>query len=132
GMMGVEHITNLAITPGAVVTALADPAEGSLGWARDALGDRAGAATAFDSVEALAASGLCDAVIVSSPHFTHRSVLEPLFDAGLHILCESRWRRRSTIAGGSWTARNAATACSGPRWNIATCRPPRRSSTRSI
>jgi len=88
GMMGVEHITNLAITPGAVVTALADPAEGSLGWARDALGERAGAATAFDSVEALAASGLCDAVIVSSPNFTHRSVLEPVFDAGLHILCE--------------------------------------------
>ena len=25
GMMGVEHITNLAITPGAVITALADP-----------------------------------------------------------------------------------------------------------
>ena len=88
GMMGVEHITNLAITPGAVVTALADPAEGSLGWARDALGARAGGATAFDSVEALAASGLCDAVIVASPNFTHRSVLEPLFDAGLHILCE--------------------------------------------
>ena len=38
GMMGVEHITNLAITPGAVVTALADPAEGSLGWG--ALGAR--------------------------------------------------------------------------------------------
>lgn len=88
GMMGVEHITNLAITPGAVVTALADPAEGSLGWARDALGERAGGATAFDSVEALASSGLCDAVIVASPNFTHRSVLEPLFDAGLHILCE--------------------------------------------
>ena len=31
GMMGVEHIQNLAITPGAVVTALADPTEGSLG-----------------------------------------------------------------------------------------------------
>ena len=88
GMMGVEHITNLAITPGAVVTALADPAAGSLGWAKDALGDKAAQATAFDSVEALASSGLCDAVIVASPNFTHRAVLEPLFDAGLHILCE--------------------------------------------
>nr|WP_277923413.1 Gfo/Idh/MocA family oxidoreductase [Sphingomonas sp. CARO-RG-8B-R24-01] len=88
GMMGVEHIANLTITPGAVITALADPAEGSLGWARDALSDRASGATAFGSVEALAASGLCDAVIVSSPNYTHRSVLEPLFDAGLHILCE--------------------------------------------
>ena len=33
GMMGVEHINNLAITPGAVVTAIADPTQGSLGWA---------------------------------------------------------------------------------------------------
>lgn len=88
GMMGVEHITNLAITPGAVVTALADPVAESIGWATSALGDRAGAATVFDSVEALAASGLCDAVIVASPNYTHRRVLEPLFDAGLHILCE--------------------------------------------
>jgi len=88
GMMGVEHLNNLAITPGAMVTALADPVQASLGWAKTALGDRAGQATAFDSVEALAASGLCDAVIVASPNFTHRQVLAPLFDAGLHILCE--------------------------------------------
>ena len=27
-------------------------------------------------------------MIVASPNFTHRAVLEPLFDAGLHILCE--------------------------------------------
>ena len=39
GMMGVEHIQNLAITPGAVVTALADPTESSLGWAKNALGE---------------------------------------------------------------------------------------------
>ncbi|WP_339548524.1 Gfo/Idh/MocA family oxidoreductase, partial [Pseudomonas sp. RA_35y_Pfl2_P32] len=86
GMMGVEHITNLAITTGAVVTAIADPVAESIGWATAALGDRAGAAAVFDSVEALAASGLCDAVIVASPNYTHRRVLEPLFDAGLHIL----------------------------------------------
>ena len=39
GMMGVEHITNLAITPGAVVTAIADPVAESIGWATAALGD---------------------------------------------------------------------------------------------
>ncbi|MGY4395587.1 myo-inositol 2-dehydrogenase/D-chiro-inositol 1-dehydrogenase [Sphingomonas sp. UYAg733] len=88
GMMGIEHINNLAITPGAVVTALADPTRGSLDWAKNALEDRADGVAIFDNAAALAASGLCDAVIVASPNHTHREVLVPLFDAGLHILCE--------------------------------------------
>jgi myo-inositol 2-dehydrogenase / D-chiro-inositol 1-dehydrogenase len=88
GMMGVEHLNNLAITPGAVVTAITDPVATSLTWARAALGGRASEVQAFDSAQALAASGLCDAVIVASPNHTHREVLAPLFDAGLHILCE--------------------------------------------
>lgn len=88
GMMGVEHINNLAVTPGAVVTALADPVEGSLGWARTALGERAEGVATFSDGAALARSGLVDAVIVASPNHTHRTVLEPLFDAGLPILCE--------------------------------------------
>ena len=106
GMMGVEHLNNLAITPGAVVTALADPVQTSLGWAQKALGDRAGQATAFDSVAALAASGLCDAVIVASPNHTHRSVLAPLFDAGLHILCEKPLA--TTIDDARWIVDHAA------------------------
>lgn len=106
GMMGVEHLNNLAITPGAVVTALADPVQTSLGWAKSALGERAGQATAFDSVEALAASGLCDAVIVASPNYTHRSVLEPLFDKGLHILCEKPLA--TTIEDCRWIVERAA------------------------
>ena len=115
GMMGVEHLNNLAVTPGAVVTAIADPVERSLGWARRALGDRAEGVTAFADSAALARSGLVDAVIVSSPNNTHRHVLEPLFDAGLAILCEkplattledARWvvERASRSAAPFWTA----------------------------
>ena len=88
GMMGVEHLANLAITPGAVVTAIADPVAASLDWARTALGDRATGAMAFDDAAQLAASGLVDAVIVASPNHTHRAVLATLFAAGLDILCE--------------------------------------------
>ncbi|HEX7874187.1 MAG TPA: Gfo/Idh/MocA family oxidoreductase [Sphingobium sp.] len=88
GMMGAEHINNLAITPGAVVTAIADPVETSLGWARAALGERAEGVQSFADSAALAKSGLVDAVIVASPNYTHRAVLEPLFDAGVAILCE--------------------------------------------
>jgi myo-inositol 2-dehydrogenase / D-chiro-inositol 1-dehydrogenase len=115
GMMGVEHIQNLAITPGAVVTALADPVETSLGWAKGALQERAEGVQAFDTPAALAASDLCDAVIVASPNHTHREVLESLFDAGVHILCEkplattiedARWivKRAAETPGVFWTA----------------------------
>jgi Oxidoreductase family, NAD-binding Rossmann fold len=115
GMMGVEHIQNLALLPGAVVTALADPVDTSLGWARAALKDRAEGVQAFENSAALAASGLVDAVIVASPNHTHRDVLAPLFDAGLNILCEkplattiedARWivDRAEKSPGIFWTA----------------------------
>jgi len=113
GLMAREHIRNLAITPGAVVTALADPVEHSLGLARDELGARADGATAFADSAALARSGLVDAVIVSSPNFTHRAVLEPLLDAGLAILCEKPLA--TTIADARWVAERAAQS-SAPFW----------------
>jgi myo-inositol 2-dehydrogenase/D-chiro-inositol 1-dehydrogenase len=115
GMMGMEHIQNLRLTPGARVTAIADPVDASLGWARSALGEHAAGVTEFADGAALAASGLVDAVIVASPNHTHRAVLEPLFDAGLHILCEkplattlddARWivARAAASPGVFWTA----------------------------
>ena len=106
GMMGVEHLNNLAITPGAVVTALADPTAASLGWAKGALGERADGVAVFEDAGALAASGLVDAVIVASPNYTHRAVLEPLFDAGLHILCEKPVA--TTMADARWVVDRAA------------------------
>jgi predicted dehydrogenase len=115
GMMGVEHIRNLAITPGAELVAVADPVETSLDWARKALGPRAGAVRSYASAAELAAAGGVDAVVVAAPNHTHREVLEPLFDAGLHILCEkplattiddARWivDRASAAPGIFWTA----------------------------
>ena len=106
GMMGVEHINNLAITPGAVVTALADPVGASIGWAANALGDRGNDVATFDSAAALANSGLVDAVIVASPNHTHRDVLAPLFDAGLNILCEKPLA--TTIEDARWIVDRAA------------------------
>ncbi len=113
GMMGVEHLHNLAVTPGAVVTALADPVEHSLGWARKALGDRADGVAAFDDSAALAKSGLVDAVIVSSPNNTHRRVLAPLFDAGLPILCEKPLA--TTLDDARWVTAQAE-GSSAPFW----------------
>ena len=85
GMMAIEHIANLALTPGAVVTALADPVASSLDRAAAAVGHDV---ARFADAAALAASGLCDAVVVASPNFTHAEVLRPLMAANLHILCE--------------------------------------------
>ncbi len=85
GMMGIEHIQNLALTPGAVVTALADPEACSLDRAAAAVGHEV---ARFGDAAALAASGLCDAIVIASPNYTHRDVLRPLMAAGLHILCE--------------------------------------------
>lgn len=106
GMMGVEHIHNLAITPGAEVVALADPVDTSLGWAKSALGERAAGVRSYASSADLAAAGGIDAVIVASPNFTHRAVLEPLFDAGLHILCEKPLA--TTIEDARWIVERAA------------------------
>jgi predicted dehydrogenase len=106
GMMGVEHLANLAITPGAVVTAIADPVASSIDWAMTALGERAVDVGAFGSSAELAASGLVDAVIVASPNHTHREVLAPLFDAGLHILCEKPLA--TTIGDARWVVDRAA------------------------
>ncbi|MGL4543191.1 MAG: Gfo/Idh/MocA family protein, partial [Polymorphobacter sp.] len=85
GMMGIEHINNLKLTPGATITALADPVASSLAMSRAAVGHDV---ATFADGAALAASGLCDAVVVASPNFTHHDVLGPLMDAHLHILCE--------------------------------------------
>jgi len=85
GMMGIEHINNLKLTPGASIVALADPVATSLMMSRTAVGHDV---ATFADGAALAASGLCDAVVVASPNFTHHDVLAPLMDARLHILCE--------------------------------------------
>lgn len=106
GMMGLEHIRNLAITPGAELVAIADPEDRSLDWATQALGARADTVTRYADAAALAAHAGLDAVIVASPNYTHREVLAALFDAGLHILCEKPLA--TTIADARWIAERAA------------------------
>lgn len=88
GMMGVEHIRNIAILPDAEVVAIADPVATSLDWARAALGESAGSVAAYADVESFAREAQVDAVVVASPNFTHRSVLEPLLATDAAILCE--------------------------------------------
>ena len=72
GMMGCEHIRNIRLLPNAVITAIADPVETSLGWADASLGDAR--PQRFRSAEELAEKGEIDAVV---------AFLEALSDPGL-------------------------------------------------
>jgi predicted dehydrogenase len=86
GSMGREHILNIAAMGGAVVTAIADPDAGSRDAAL-ALCDPA--PKVFTDHRELLASGLCDALVVATPNFTHVEMLrDALAIDGLHILAE--------------------------------------------
>lgn len=87
GMMGVEHIQNILALDDCVVTAVADPHPPSLDSAQQAVGADAELAK-FGTVEELIASGLCDALVIASPNFTHHDILIPAIESGLHLLIE--------------------------------------------
>lgn len=78
GMMAREHVRNLALIPGSVVTALSDPDTGS----REACAAAAGGAVeAFEDHRDLLASNLVDALVIASPNDTHKSILDDIFAA---------------------------------------------------
>lgn len=85
GMMGIEHIENLAQVDGAVVTAIADPHEPSRRHGVEAAGDNV---AVFEHHRDLIDSGSCDAVVVVSPNHTHHKVLLDLLATDLHVLTE--------------------------------------------
>jgi predicted dehydrogenase len=112
GSMGREHIENLRALGGTQVTAIADPDAGSREQARALL---EGNVRLFDDHRALLQSGLCDALVIASPNFTHAAVMRDALATELPILCEKplvtriedglglveRARRRQAIA---WVA----------------------------
>ncbi len=90
GMMGIEHIENINALTGAHVTAVSDPVASSLQAALMAaapLPDGSPVAT-FATHEELLTSGLCDAVVIVSPNFTHFDVVSDVLRSGIHVLIE--------------------------------------------
>ncbi|MCX6518441.1 MAG: Gfo/Idh/MocA family oxidoreductase [Actinobacteria bacterium] len=88
GMMGCEHLRNLIGLDSVAITAVSDPNEEPLRWAAKTLGDRANSVTQFTSHEDLLASGLVDAVLVASPNYTHRSILDDILSTDIPVLVE--------------------------------------------
>ncbi len=86
GGIGIHHAKYLADAsiPDATLTAFSsrDPAR------RAAASALFPAAHAFASQTELLASGLCDAVIICTPHYQHTQAIIEAFDAGLHVLVE--------------------------------------------
>ena len=87
GMMGIEHLLNLAHVDGAEVTAIADPHDGSREWARLAAPEGT-SFEAFEHHDELLASGLCDAVVIATPNMTHHRILLDVLATDVHVLVE--------------------------------------------
>ena len=83
GMMGWEHIRNLALIPDAQVVAAADPDANS----RDIARHTAPGATIYEDYRELLRAPL-DAVVIATPNFTHADVLRDAFATDLPILVE--------------------------------------------
>jgi myo-inositol 2-dehydrogenase / D-chiro-inositol 1-dehydrogenase len=88
GSMGREHILNIIAMDACVVTALFDTDAGSLAAATGLLGGAAQAPKVFASAQELLSSGLCDAVVIGTPNFTHIDLMRLALPADVHILVE--------------------------------------------
>jgi predicted dehydrogenase len=85
GMMGCEHIRNLALVPGVEVAAIADPEPASRAWARHALGR---AVEEYEDPRELLRRAPVDAVVIATPNYTHYELLQAIFETGKHVLVE--------------------------------------------
>ncbi|MCA0757490.1 Gfo/Idh/MocA family oxidoreductase [Paenibacillus sp. N4] len=87
GNMGKGHIGYLAKgeVSGVVVTAVSDSVADSLQWAKEKLGEQVGL---FTSPLEMMDSGLIDAVLIATPHYSHPELAIAAFERGLHVLCE--------------------------------------------
>lgn len=85
GMMGREHIANLALLPEAELIALADPDKGSRDWSGKDAGPEV--AVYADYMEMMQIKRP-DAVIIASPNHTHRKVVMDIAPFGSAILVE--------------------------------------------
>lgn len=88
GMMGREHMANIALVPEAELIAIADPDEGSRAAAGAQAESLAQAPHIFNDSATLLAETKPDAVIIASPNFTHFDVVKPVMDAGCAVLLE--------------------------------------------
>ena len=113
GMMGREHMANLALIDGAELVAIADPDEGSLqaaGAVAEALNMHV---SLYKDADDMLAKEAPDAVIIASPNHTHFNVVQPVMETGAAILLEKPMCSRAQLAK---TLEKAASAYGSLFW----------------
>lgn len=88
GMMGCEHLRNLMAIPEVRISAISDPNEEPRNWAALTLGDRADEARVFTDHRDLLSSGSVDALLIASPNFTHKSLLDDVLATDIPVMVE--------------------------------------------
>ncbi len=86
GNMGTVHVGNLAsgAVPNMELAGICDSSEAR----RNACRSAHPGCPVFETPEALFASGLCDAVLIAVPHYSHTALAIQAFESGLHVLVE--------------------------------------------
>lgn len=87
GNMGSGHVQNILAgkTPEIEIAAVADRRESRRAWAAETLPQ---GTPVFEEGTDLIQSGLCDAVLIATPHYQHPILAIQAFEKGLHVLCE--------------------------------------------
>lgn len=86
GNMGTSHVANLKAgkVPNMEVTAVCDTSQAR----RDAVKANFPDLAVFGCTQELFASGLCDAVLIATPHYDHPALAIESFAHGLHVIVE--------------------------------------------
>lgn len=86
GNMGSTHAKQIikGAIPQVILAAVADHSEERRHWAEESLPD----IPIFHEGTELIDSGLCDAVLIATPHYSHPELGIYAFQKGLHVLCE--------------------------------------------
>jgi myo-inositol 2-dehydrogenase/D-chiro-inositol 1-dehydrogenase len=85
GLMGFEHIRNIALLPDAELTAIADPHEPSRRFAMKTAGHEI---EVYTDHQELLAKAPVDVVVISSPNHTHAAILDDVLMSDVHVLVE--------------------------------------------
>ncbi len=110
GMMGQEHMRNIALLDGARVSAVCDPDAGMRAQAQALAGEDA---RAFDDHRALLGADLCDAYVLAAPNDLHAKLMRDLLATDKPILCE---KPLATTAEDCRALMKAAEARRAPVW----------------
>ncbi len=88
GMMGQEHIRSLAFVDGAELVAIAEPNDDPMNWTFETLKSSTFNPAIYSNWRDMIRDAQLDAVIISSPNFTHHEILMEVMQTDIAIMVE--------------------------------------------